>query len=511
MALFSNAERQFLQSVAGLAYSNPFLPERIEFERAALGREYVESAPVWSISVADPDSDLPNILRIQEKLEALIESLHPRLASSENLSDDDLAIYEESVHSLLYQRYYAKLRDANGRFGFYRQFLADWNRYLALPGKRFETGLRPAHVFACYHQIQRAFQAIFYHVIGSSMPAAKLRASIWQSIFTHDMRRYRRTLYLRMGDFPTLITGPSGTGKEVVARAIAGARYIPFDPERLDFQVRGGAETFFAINVAALSPALIESELFGHRRGSFTGAISDRKGWFETCPALGSVFLDELGEMDLLLQVKLLRAIETRRFSPVGDTALREFRGKLIAATNRDLRVEIAAGRFREDLYYRLCADLIRTPSLRDQIDASPTVLQELTLFMVRRVAGDEAESCLAEVERWITRHLPADYSWPGNYRELEQCVRNVIIRGSYQPSDERRSGDADDSFTNEFRAGSLKADEVLAYYAALVYRQTGSYEEAARRLGIDRRTVKARVEAYLKAKIKPAGATISR
>ena len=505
MAVFSPSERRFLHATAGLAYSNPFLPERIEWERAALGREYIEGDPIWSISVADPDADLPNIIRIYDRLGKLVDGLHDRLAAASDPSPQELAIYEDSVHSLLYQRYYASFRQANGRWQFYRQFLADWNRYLALPGKRFETTLRPAHVFACYHQIQRAFHYIFYNIIGSSMPAATLRASIWQSIFTRDMRRYRRTLFARMSDFATLITGPSGTGKELVARAIAGSRFIPFDAERLDFGERPAAapvETFFAINVAALSPSLIESELFGHRRGSFTGALSDRKGWFETCPPPGTVFLDELGEMELLLQAKLLRVIETRRFSAVGDTAVREFRGKLIAATNRDLQTEMRKGHFREDLYYRLCADLIRTPSLKEQIETSPGVLQELILFMVRRAAGEEAESCLAEVEQWIAANLPKNYAWPGNYRELEQCVRNVIIRGSYEPvTQAEAAGDA--GFMGDFRAGKLRADEVLAYYAALVYRQTGSYEEAARRLAVDRRTVKARVEAYLEAQVK--------
>jgi len=287
-----------------------------------------------------------------------------------------------------------------------------------------------------------------------------------------------------------LIRGESGTGKELVARAIAGSRYVPFDADKLEFAERPG-ETFFAINVAALSPALIESELFGHRRGSFTGAISDRKGWLETCPPQGTVFLDELGEMEVLLQVKLLRAIETRRFSAVGDTSLRDFRGKLIAATNRDLRAEIGCGHFREDLYYRLCADLIRTPSLQEQIEASPAVLRELTLFMVRRVAGDEAASCVDEVHQWIATKLPESYPWPGNYRELEQCVRNIIIRGSYQPV----SGSGEPGFWDDFRAGRLRAEEVLAYYSSLVYRQCGSYEEAARRMGVDRRTVKARID----------------
>jgi len=205
----------------------------------------------------------------------------------------------------------------------------------------------------------------------------------------------------------------------------------------------------------------------------------------------------------LLLQAKLLRAIETRRFSAVGDTSVREFRGKLIAATNRDLRRDIRRNRFREDLYYRLCADLIRTPSLKEQIESSPGVLGELTLFMVRRVAGKEAQSCVDEVNRWMTANLPANYEWPGNYRELEQCVRNVIIRGSYEPVAPPESGPPDvardAAFWNQLRGGKLKADQVLEYYAALVYRQAGSYEEAARRLALDRRTVKARVEAYLR------------
>ena len=209
------------------------------------------------------------------------------------------------------------------------------------------------------------------------------------------------------------------------------------------------------------------------------------------------MFLDELGEMDLSIQVKLLRVIETRRFSAVGDTAAREFQGKLIARDqSRSCAAEIRAGKFREDLYYRLCADLIQTPSLADQIRDSPQVLHELVQYMTLRTVGDEAERCLPEVEEWIAQHLPADYAWPGNYRELEQCVRNVIIRRSYQPLTETAA--ADDRFSLRFRAGELTADELLAHYAARVYGLTGSYEEAARRMGLDRRTVKAKVEKYL-------------
>jgi DNA-binding NtrC family response regulator len=329
------------------------------------------------------------------------------------------------------------------------------------------------------------------------MPAAMLRASIWQSIFTYDMRRYRRILYRKMAEFPTLITGPSGTGKELIARAIAGSRYVPFDPVRMEFSdVRG--ETFLPINIAALTPSLIESELFGHRRGSFTGAVGDRQGWLESCAPSGSVFLDELGEMDLAPQVKLLRVIETRRFSRVGDTATREFKGKLIAATNRDLTAEIRTGRFREDLYYRLCADLIQTPSLAEQIRDSPGVLHEVVHYMTLRTVGEEAERCLPEVEDWIKTNLPGDYSWPGNYRELEQCVRNVIIRRSYRPIAQTTAPEHD--FIARFRAGQATAQQLVESYTAHVYRMAGTFEEAGRRLGLDRRTVKKNVDAVISA-----------
>jgi transcriptional regulator with AAA-type ATPase domain len=497
MAVFSRQDQHFLSSVAKLGYGNPFLPERITYEKAALGREFVPGGPVWSASVSNPDAEPPNEAALYKKLNALLEVLPARLAAASDVRADELTAYEESVHYLLYQRYHARFVAARGKWQFYREFLADWNRLSRIPGKRFESRLEPAHVFACFRQIQRAFHHIYDNIIGNSMPAARLRASIWQSIFTHDMRRYRRVLYRRMGDFPTLITGPSGTGKELIARAIAGARYVPFDPERMEFADAPG-ESFLPINIAALSPTLIESELFGHRRGSFTGAIGDRKGWLEACPPSGSVFLDELGEMDLAIQVKLLRVIETRRFSAVGDTAARDFEGKLIAATNRDLPSEIGAGRFREDLYYRLCADLIQTPSLADQIRDSPRVLRELVHYMTLRTVGDEAERCLPEVEQWIAKQLPADYAWPGNYRELEQCVRNVIIRRTYRPLAQAANNHEDDFFAR-FRAGHLSADELLSRYAARVYELTGSYEEAARRMGVDRRTVKAKVELYLR------------
>jgi transcriptional regulator with AAA-type ATPase domain len=499
MAFLTPTQRAMLRAASRLGYCNPFLPERIEAERAVLGSEFVEGEPVWSYR--DPtQGPRENVWRVYRKLEPLLESLRSRLHEAA-AGGPDLVLYEDAVLQFLYTRYYRHFFDAGfgaaagdpGRWRFYSAFRADWRRFLEIDGIAFPTGHDPRHTFACFRQIQLAFEHVFRDIIGSSMPAARLRAAIWQSIFTHDMHRYRRTLYSRMGEFATLITGPSGTGKELAARAIAESRYAPFDEKRLAF-ANDGADSFFPINISALSPTLVESELFGHRRGAFTGAVADRRGWLETCPELGSVFLDELGDLDPAIQVKLLRVIETRTFYAVGATAGRQFRGKLVTATNRDLPALMRRGQFREDLYYRLCSDQVVTPSLAEQLADSPAVLRELVAYMARRVAGEEAEELAAEVMQWIDQNLGPDYAWPGNYRELEQCLKNVLIRRNYRPST-ASPDDPADRLADDVRAARLTADELLTRYAALVYSRSGTYEETARRLALDRRTVKAKLQ----------------
>jgi transcriptional regulator with AAA-type ATPase domain len=505
MGFLSPRERAFLQNVSQLGYCNPFLPERVELERAVLGPEFVRGEPVWSRR--SEDRPRANAWRIAERVGELLERLRPRLADGAGVEARDLALYEDAVLLLLYQRYYTQFLEAStaqgqpaARWRFYRDFLEDWRRLFHIEGIRFPTGHDPRHTFACFRQIQRAFEQVFQDIIGGSMPAARLRASIWQSIFTHDMRRYRRTLYARMGEFATLITGPSGTGKELVARAIAQSRYVPFDADRLAFPGEEAA-AFLPINISALSPTLVESELFGHRRGAFTGAIADRTGWLESCPELGSVFLDELGDLDPAIQVKLLRVIETRTFHPVGDTAARQFRGKLIAATHRDLAAAMRQGQFREDLYYRLCSDQVTTPSLAEQLADSPGLMRDLIVYMSRRVAGAEAEELTAEVEEWMDGNLGPAYPWPGNFRELEQCVKNVLIRRNYRPTG-TAAGNPAEEFARDARAGRLTADALLRRYVTLVYSQTKSYEETARRLAMDRRTVKSKVDRELLARL---------
>ena len=506
MAFVSNSEREVLRAMSGLAMCNPFLPERVENERRALGSDFTPMTAVWHEG-GGSEVENPNVERVAEVGERLASELRARLAGGARASAGELRDYQGLVFYLLYYRYLPVFHDlvekgkqgrsTTTRVSAYTRYREDAKHFLELPGVRLPLEVDPTHLFAWGYQVRRGFEGTFRGIHGGSMPAARLRAAVWQSIFTHDMQRYGRSLYRSMGDLTTLILGESGTGKELVARAIGLARYIPFDPQRQSFQ-QDYTGAFHAVSLSALSPTLIESELFGHRRGAFTGALEDREGWLEVCSALGTVFLDEIGELETQIQVKLLRVLQARSFQRVGETQDRRFQGKLIAATNRDLADEIASGRFREDLYYRLCADVIRTPTLREQIADSPGELPGLISVLARRIVGEpDAEALTREVVAFAAQELGHEYPWPGNVRELEQCVRNVLIRGHYRPP-EIPLPTGTDELAELVRTGSLSADELLRRYCTQVYAQTGSYQAAARRLGLDRRTVKAKVDPEL-------------
>ncbi|MEX2389172.1 MAG: sigma 54-interacting transcriptional regulator [Phycisphaeraceae bacterium] len=524
MPLFTNPQRRFVDAVAELAYCNPFLPERIGFERQALGDEFQPHGSDWNVYL-DVDDVHPNVQRLLERSQQTLDAARQRLRDGLTPGDDEAARYEELVMFTHYHRFrdgFDRLlhpvadgtapRKATSVKGIYRQFCNEVRQY-AVNDVIHANDMSLAHWFACLFQVRRAFFNIFNYIIGVSAPAVRLRAAVWQSIFTHDMRRYRRVLYRHMTDQATLITGPSGTGKELVARAIGLSQYVPLDHDTATFAV-DVANAFFPLHLAAMSPTLIESELFGHHRGAFTGAISDRVGWLENCPPTGTVFLDELGELAPQIQVKLLRVIQERTFSRLGETRERRFAGKIIAATNRDIAALMHENQFRPDLYYRLCSDMIVTPSLHERFCDSDRELDTLLTTLARRVVGEEAPQLASEVRQWIDQHLDKHYHWPGNVRELDQCLRNVMIRGHYQPlrdlnageaSAKDRSDDGARSLANAVYAPSLTADQLLNWYCTIAYSRTGSYQRAAQILDIDRRTLRARVDHDMLGRLHPA------
>ena len=255
-------------------------------------------------------------------------------------------------------------------------FQLEW---LETENERLEAELHPDH-----------------HMIGDSAPLRELQRNILRAAKANST---------------VLITGETGTGKELVARAVH------------QNSSRAG-QLFMAVNCAALADALLESELFGHEKGAFTGAFGQKKGRLEVASG-GTLFLDEIGEMPPQLQAKLLRVLQERQMERVGGTQPIKLDIRIIAATNRNLEEEVRAGRFRQDLYYRLNVVTLRTTPLRErQVDIRALAMHFASKFGAqcgRRITGisPEAEAYLMH------------YKWPGNIRELENALERAAVLGS--------------------------------------------------------------------------------
>jgi transcriptional regulator with GAF, ATPase, and Fis domain/pSer/pThr/pTyr-binding forkhead associated (FHA) protein len=271
------------------------------------------------------------------------------------------------------------------------------------------------------------------------------------------------------GDSTVLIRGESGTGKELVARA------IHTNSERLE-------KPFIAVNCAAIPEALLESELFGHEKGAFTGAVATKKGKFEIAGD-GTLFLDEIGELAPLLQAKLLRVLQQREFERLGGNRLLPFNARVLAATNKNLEEAIKAGEFRQDLYYRLNVVSIVMPPLREHREDIPL----LALYF----ANKYAEKCHRSFKGIAAeaRELLMKYSWPGNIRELENAIEHAIVLGL---TDEILSDDLPDPLLEEQSAGLAAAryHNTLSQTKKQLVRTAldetnGNYVEAAGLLGI--------------------------
>jgi Nif-specific regulatory protein len=265
-----------------------------------------------------------------------------------------------------------------------------------------------------------------------------------------------------------LVTGESGTGKELVARALHQK-----SPRR--------ERPFIAVNCAALSESLFESELFGHEKGAFTGAISLKRGRFELAQG-GTIFLDEVGELAPGLQAKLLRVLQQREFERVGGTQAHPLDIRVIAATNRDLGEDVREGKFREDLYHRLNVVTLESPPLRDRKEDIPLLAQ----YFLQR----SAERCKRQVQG-ISREVEeilVQYAWPGNVRELENAMERAVVLGVSEwvlpedlPETLLEAAPRDSGARYHHSVGQAKRDAILDAYV----QGNGDYKQAARVLGL--------------------------
>ena len=328
------------------------------------------------------------------------------------------------------------------------------------------------------------------HVIGRVLREAEAETRI--SLLSEELRRQFpsvETIFLGEGMervrklvndvAPTtttvLITGQSGTGKELIARVIHD-----LSPRR--------EGPFVAVHCAALAETLLESELFGHERGAFTGAVSVRKGRFELADG-GTIFLDEIGEISAAIQVKLLRVLQEREFERVGGMRPISVDVRIVAATNKDLKAEVAAGRIREDLYYRLNVFPVALPSLAERRET----IHSLAGYFLKKFAAAIGKS----ISGFSSEALSAleNYPWPGNVRELQNVIERAVILA-------RGEIDAKHLNLEPPRAPLVSAESILKSNERDTIRKVldevgGNRKQAAQILGISLRTLQYRIKEY--------------
>jgi transcriptional regulator with AAA-type ATPase domain len=479
-AHLSASEREFLGLLGEVVFGNPFSTRRAEV-----------------VMRLAPDVPFGDMTVHRDALARIVAARFAHILEApqglRHRGDEVRRLMEPAVLYVCYHRYLPQIdalieRQVKGGAPLPVPFADEAISALA------EAGIdedRAVQFFSGFFQLRRAFYFILGALAGECESMRRLREALWNNVFTHDMRSYVTGLWNRMEDFSTLLLGETGTGKGQAAAAIGRSAYIPYLPRERRFAANF-AETFIAINLSQYPETLIESELFGHRKGAFTGAIAHHQGVFERCSAHGALFLDEIGEVSGPIQVKLLQVLQERTFTPIGTAEKMRFSGRVIAATNRDLEQMRREGRFRDDFFYRLCSDVIEVPSLRQRIAESPQELTLLVGLLVERIAGtDNAQLVLAVLER----DLPPGYPWPGNVRELEQAVRRILLTGHYVPPSQHPAKHDDEVLVDKLRRGELSAAELLAGYSRMLYRRLGTYSDVAKRTGLDPRTSRKYIE----------------
>jgi len=478
-----DGDREFLGLVAEAAFSNPFSDERRILDQQIAGKT--------------PEIDREELLTLVTRaVSARLRQLRQRNAGDlSRFRGQDrqvmrIALLFEVFHMFV-EKFDRLILDqiAAGPDPCTVPFATEIIQLLVQRGFSLDDA---AGCLAMFFQIRRAYYFIDHALIGRSSSMKELRRRLWNNVFTSDIVWYERFFTERMEDFSTLLLGETGTGKGTAAAAIGQSGFIPFNAQQGRFAC-SFTNAFIALNLSQFPEALVESELFGHRKGAFTGAVEHHHGVLSRCSPHGAIFLDEIGEVAPHLQIKLLQVLQERTFSPVGSHELVRFEGRVITATNQPIEELRESGKFRNDFFYRLCSDIITVPPLHRRIREDQSELDDLLDAIIRRMAGRPAPTLRRRVRETIRRELGSSYLWPGNVRELEQAARRILLTGCYTGDRKTPGHDLSGLLQHGIRHGTLTADELLNAYCSLLHNQHGTYEEVARRTGMDRRTVKRR------------------
>ncbi|NOQ14846.1 MAG: sigma-54-dependent Fis family transcriptional regulator [Methyloprofundus sp.] len=475
-------QREFFTQVAELAFVNPFSEQR-------------ELADCQLLDIA------PGTMAIFQRIEKIQVLLHGHFQLLQPLAEFRMTAYQGKTQEIMkFSWLFYQFHEFQSQFNQFIEeqrllgdvplelhFAKDLNHRFQLAGF---TDSETEKFIALFYQLHRGFYFISTAISGDCPSIIELRVRLWNNIFTFNPQWYMDYLCGKMEDFSTLLLGATGTGKTLVAHTIGCSGFIPFDLSKRRFK-ESFTRSFQFINLSQYPCSLLESELFGHKKGAFTGAIEHHQGLFDRCSEHGAVFIDEIGDIDIPTQVKLLNVIQDRVFCPVGSHEKLRFSGRVISATNRNISQLRKDGHFRDDLYYRLCSDVIEVPSLQQRIQENSQELGHLITILLKRIIDIPAPYLAATIEKQIRADIPDYYSWPGNVRELEQCIRRICLTGSCAISSELNLGSLKAGFSLMDNAGEGSAQMLLQQYCRFLYERHGSYEAVARITQLDRRTAR--------------------
>ncbi|MBG90461.1 MAG: Fis family transcriptional regulator [Actinobacteria bacterium] len=470
----SEAQDRLFNKVAQLVSVNPFSQQRVDIDQALLPKP---SSNYWE--------------RLQQ-ISALVEA--ELYLGDQDRASEIKALVREYSHVKYSVLLYIYVQFYEAFDAYILAQVKSGSRYYSLTfldkimGEFQTFGFdrsSSSHYTALFFQMRRAFHFIDQGLVGYSQAMQDLRSSLWTVIFSHDLVQYESNLLSQMAHFPVLLLGETGVGKGVAARAIGRSLFIPLDPDTGQFKANF-MDVFVSVNLSELSESINESELFGHKAGAFTDASQDYDGIFGLSSPYGAIFLDEIGELPLPIQVKLLRVLQERTYYPVGSKVAQRCHGRFISATNRSLDELLSGDLLRSDFFYRISALVVNLPSLRDLLVQNQDDLKVLIQHTLNEIMGQFQPVLGTDIFLAIVSASPQGYAWPGNVRELERYIKQWLIQGDIlMPQSQGVASEL-------IQTSSLTASQLLSAYAHRLYQDHGSYQDVAAIMDIDWRTAKA-------------------